>query len=309
MEGICFILTGHKFDKKGKAVKTVKLYIILSTIIALSLIVSSVVVNYSDPTIWVNSKEITAYIIPNRLIDANAGMTIDLQEIGLDNLVIRRKEKGKTNYFNEFVLYVYILGDYNFSKSSLHDSYLAVEKEDALLLFDLGKDIMEDILYLNDVDGDGIDEIIIHQTLGMTGGAGQYSSRILKVVEDEIQEIFSSSPDNVFNTSFTSEFLDDKQLSIRNERTGYSKVIDITKRINGEFFIERGELINRDKILCDSFYSFIPEDTDNDGVFEIIAFQYVSILTHAGYIGYTKCVIKFNLSSQNFEVISSEFFV
>lgn len=229
------------------------------------------------------------------------GSITDLPEVGLQDVVVKRKVDG-------FSLSAYILSDYRYGKSEPHDSYLAVEMDfERILFFDFENKSFDDFLYLNDVDGDGFDEIIIQQHVDMAGGAGQFSSYIFKVENDEIREIFNSSTCNLFDTGFVSEFLDGYKLKVSNTITGYSSTIDISNKYIDEYFDENGKGATGDFILCDSFFEFIPEDVDDDGIFEIICLQYTSLNSHPDYIGDAKSILKFNSYIQKFEVIESDF--
>ena len=251
-------------------------------------------------------------------LSANEGMTIELPEIGLENLVVRRKVSGSTTESMKHYLSTYIISDYRYRERVWHDSYLAIETGDKILLYDFQNRSLDDFLYLCDVDGDGIDEIIVQQTVGMSGGAGSYESFVFKVVEGEIKALFMSSIPNSsdngssrFDTGFSSELKDGFKLEISNRFTGYTTTFDFSaeKKYLGRFFDDSGIVISSTNILCDSFYVFTPEDIDDDGVFELVCVQYVSLDGHANSIGYAKSILKFNPSSQEFEVIFAEFFL
>ena len=240
------------------------------------------------------------------------GMTIDLPVIGLESVNVRIKESGRVTSFDQYPLYVYIISDYRYKEMPRHDSYLAVETENEMLFFDFSNACYEEITYLCDVDGDGIDEIVVQQLISINGGAGSFISRVFKVVDNEIREIFMSPvyhPSgnwNAFDSGFISEFLSGYRLQIINIFTGYTMVLDISKRYNEEFFDEDGKG-KREKIWCDSFCEFVPEDVDGDGIFEIACLQYVSLQGHSDGIGFARTVLKFNPLTLEFEVIQTEF--
>ncbi|MBO7519183.1 MAG: hypothetical protein J6T73_00250, partial [Clostridia bacterium] len=204
------------------------------------------------------------------------------------------------------------------SESYFHETYLAVETGSRVLLKDLLFDdwygSYEDELYARDVTGDGKDEIILQQLIGMTGGYGQYLSRIFEVISGEIKEIFCSYTVNGynFNTGFSSRLKDGLMLEISNKFTGYSISLDLSNR--KEYYVnhydETGKLILDDKydqIMIDSFFEFVPQDSDKDGIFEIKCAQYVSLIGHADHIGDAESIIKYNPDTRAFEVIKSEF--
>lgn len=277
----------------------------------------------SNNTVTLNHQYLTNNVILNSDFNTKDWLTVNLPEIGLKNVTIGSVVNGnvvKRDTASITSLPVYILCDYKrYNDGVLHDSYLAVVTDSKILLKDLtvgndGGSSYNDTLYVCDVDSDGIDEIVLQQTVGMSGGAGQFWSRVFKVVEDGICEIFNSTivdatnnDWSVFDTGFTGEFLSGKRLKICNAITGYNKILDISNRYNEEFFDENGKAKQSIGIWCDSFFEFYPEDVDGDGVFEIICMQYVSLASHADYIGDAKSILKFNSNKQTFEVIEAEF--
>jgi hypothetical protein len=166
-----------------------------------------------------------------KFLSANVGMTVDLPEVGLQKVVARREAEGHVTDFDKFPLSVHILSDYRYRQPALHDSYLAVEIENGMLYLDLENSSYEDDLYLCDVDGDGLDEIVVQQQVDSNGGAGQFVSRVFRVSENTIKEIFASSTGISFETGFTSEYLDGYRLKITNTITGYSATMDIATQI------------------------------------------------------------------------------
>lgn len=247
-------------------------------------------------------------------------MSVDLPEAGLSCLTIGCAEKG---YFmkdgdTEQKNSVYILCDYNVSNEMYHIPYLAVDLNSKVLiksLADGGKynGSYSDTLYTADVDGDGTDEIIVQQTVGMSGGAGSYLSRIFKVNEDKIEEIFSSVLQDsngdwsVWNTGFISEFLSGRKLEISNSFTNYSTTLDISEKYTADFFDKDGKGPAGLTVTCDSFNKFVPNDVDGDGIYEIVCMQYVFLADHSDYIGDAKTVLKYNTKQQTFEVAQAEF--
>lgn len=248
-------------------------------------------------------------------------LTVDLAEVGLNNLTIGCVENGyiiKDNNSEQKTSSVYILCDYTISKNMYHIPYLAVVLNDKVLIKDLSdgdeySGSYNDELFVADVNGDGADEIIVQQDLGMSGGAGSFLSRIFKVNGDNIEEIFTSilqNSDNswrVWDTGFTSEVLNGRKLEITNKFTGYSTTIDISQRYSEDVFDTNGKWKTGLTISCDGFKEFVPKDVDNDGIYELVCLQYVSLADHSDYIGDVRSVLKYNRKSQTFEVTQSEF--
>ncbi len=156
-------------------------------------------------------------------------------------------------------------------------------------------------LFLADVDGDGIQEILVHHNTGGCGGFGSYHTFVLKVENNEIQILFDNWCE--FDTGFESRFLGGYQLEVKNNITGYTLVYDIKERY-GEY-IDGSSKLPDDSFAVDSFYVFEPKDVDDDGISEILCKQYTSIRSHADYTGTACSVLKFNNKTQVFEVIDA----
>ena len=204
---------------------------------------------------------------------------------------------------------VYILFDH--IDELYHYSQLVVKSESGTLTYNLsesGNGSYADALYVCDIDGDIGDEIIVQRTVDMTGGAGQYTSQIFKIENNQIIEIFNSSPINKFNTGFSSKMEDNYGLVVFNRYTDYQKYMDISdKAYVSAFYDEGGKLTKEDEICVDSFCAFSPVDMDNDGIFEIRVEQYTSLYGHSDHFGTAVSILKYKCSTKQFEVIETEF--
>lgn len=195
-----------------------------------------------------------------------------------------------------------------------HDLFLAVEADTKVIFKDLTYNIIKgaysENLYLNDIDSDGIDEIIIHQCVGMTGGAGQYLARIFKIENEEIKEIFcafsNDESEKHFDTGFSGYPADNCTFVITNHFTGYqAEYKDSPDRLDR--YDENGKPLPHSDIMVDSFNVFLPKDIDHDGTCEIFCEQYVSDQGHADYVGEAVSILKYNTETQDFEVIDAWF--
>lgn len=241
------------------------------------------------------------------------GEVIDLPQARLKNVVVSKKTRMNSAFDKKNEQFVYLLNDCHTGCSQSFNSYLLVEVGLKALVYNLKTSSYCDQLYACDVDGNKIDEIILHQALDFTGGAGQHISRIFKIQENELCEIFNSRIDlltkteKTFDTGFRSEFLDGKKLKISNSITGYNCILDISERYISDFFDKNGKGIIPVSVECDSFYEFQPKDHDEDGIFEIDCLQYASLLTHGDGIGEARSVLKYNEKTREMEVIESSF--
>lgn len=156
-------------------------------------------------------------------------------------------------------------------------------------------------LHFADVDGDGVQELLIHYDTGGCGGFGSYQTWVLKLVGDELCVLFDSN--NPFDTGFESRFLDGYHMEVSNRITGYKLVFDVKEAYRRRF--EQSGKVLHYTICLDSFYEFAPEDVDGDGISEILCKQYTSCIDHSDYTGTACSVLKFNTQTQTFEVVDA----
>ena len=249
-------------------------------------------------------QKLLANILTEGRIDASVGDQVSFPALSLNDLVVTNKEKFSSAGDNGQDLYVYLLGDYRYSIPDFYDGYIAVEQENAIVFYDLLNESLDDELYLCDLDADGNDEIIVHQVVDEFGGGGQHLSRVFKIKENNIHEIFSSDS---YHTGFHCGVLEAKNLEIVNTITGYSTTISIADQYSEDQFDNTGRLKYDIEMICDGFLRFAPKDIDEDGIFEIECLQLYYLNWHRDFAGYAKSILKFNNEDQQFEVIQAEF--
>ena len=258
-------------------------------------------------------QELSATELPRTNRTNSDWLKFDIPGVGLTNLTLGPVEYGyvqepEDEYKRQ--LPVYIFRDYQFGSMHYHFSYLAVVTDTKVLFKDLEKGSYDELLYVCDVDGDGLDEIVVQQDIGSATGAGAFISRIFKVVDDEIIEIFNPSPGGDrfrFETGFRNALEDGYRMEISNIYTGHVVTIefDESNKNRERYFDETGEVTTDASLSVDSFYQFEPEDIDGDGVFEIVCLQYASLSFHGNRIGWAKSILKYNPETQAFEVIGA----
>lgn len=158
-------------------------------------------------------------------------------------------------------------------------------------------------LHFADVDGDGVQELLIHYDTGGCGGFGSYQTWVLKLAQEELRVLFSGEGQFDTDTGFESRFLDGYHMEVTNRITGYQLVFDVKEAYRRQF--EEGGKVLHYTIMLDSFYEFAPEDVDGDGISEILCKQYTSCIGHADYTGTACSVLKFNTQTQAFEVVDA----
>lgn len=244
-------------------------------------------------------------------------MSISIPEVGLENVFV--DDIAPEAMVNRGVhAKIYLLSDYRYGGHILADHYLAITISDKIIVKDLSK--WEDNMCFSgcidvcDVDGDFDEEIILQECVGMTGGMGSYLSRVFDFKDGEIIEMFSTYDKNEkdFDTGYSITILKNKKFKIENKYTGYSETFNDVREQPDEYSIyywynhETGEPKDID-LWVDSFYQFSPIDIDQDGVYEILCRQYVCLVDHADGLGTAKTILKYNNTTSQFEIISTEF--
>ncbi|MDR0890000.1 MAG: hypothetical protein LBM28_05065 [Oscillospiraceae bacterium] len=263
-------------------------------------------------------QKLTSTVLSKASLNVDEGMTIDLPEVGLTGLLVKKEVEGFPVNFNDHPLSSYILSDYRYGTTeSMHDSYLAVETGESVHIYDFGNSSLDDNLYMCDVDGDQMDEIVVQQIVDAFGTPGQYSSLIFKIEDEGIRKIYDfrifDSDDTYsgcYDTGYYSELKDGFVVEISNRFTDYSIDLDFTHRKDeiSWYFDKNGKPVKQiEEILCSSFYDFQPTDTDGDGIYEIEVTQLARSLLLHGALGDVKTVLKYEPQTQEFKVIEAEF--
>lgn len=185
-----------------------------------------------------------------------------------------------------------------------YDLYIEVDTGPQVLKKELETQVSalpEASLFTGDVDGDGIQEILVHSNTGGMGGFGVWETWVLNVEDNDIRILFKNFDE--FDTGFESRFLDGYQMEVKNKFTGYTLVYDVKERHRE--YINSSDKMPSGKITLDPFYIFEPKDMDDDGICEILCEQYTSCIDHADYTGKACSVLKFNKQTQVFEVIDA----
>ena len=248
--------------------------------------------------------------------DIMGDIHISLPDVGLENAILCEASGRGVRMDSSVYGQVFLLGKYKNDNNDMMDHFLVIVTEDKMLCKDLtayeGQFNFAGNIDVFDFDGDGDCEILLQQTVGMTGGAGSYLSRIFDYRDGEILEIFSS--DSIFNKysrnmGFSCTLLKNKEIRIDNKFTNYSETFTMSDRPDEYFewwYNIDGSLGERE-LNIDSFYEFMPIDTDFDGVYEVFCRQYTSLISHSDGIGCTKIVLGYNATIAEFEIVDASF--
>lgn len=241
-------------------------------------------------------------------------MRITIAEIGLKDVLVCQVDT-RVNLIDDSVGSVYFLADNRYDTNSIvADYYLVISINGKIFAKDLSSleehSSLAGKFYCVDIDGDGDEEIVLQETVGMTGGAGQYLSRIFNFKNGEINEIFSSYNKDFFDTGFSFSILQERNFKIENKFTGYSEKFSLADRTDEYYsnvwYDENNKPQKRDLIL-DSFYIFEPYDIDNDGVYEIKCCQYTWLYNHPDFIGTAVSFLKYDVDTGAFIVCDAYF--
>lgn len=193
----------------------------------------------------------------------------------------------------------------NIENPYIYDLFIVVETENKVLEKQLESNVFQlpaSGLFLGDVDGDKVQEILIHHNTGGNGGYGLWQTWVLKVEDGAIHILFEDFDE--FDTGFESQFLEDYRLKITNRFTGYELVFDV-KDGHKKAYKSAKEPPTGYALLVDPFCHFEPEDVDQDGISEIVCSQYTSQFSHMDNTGTAHSILKFNTNTQKFEVIDA----
>ena len=255
-------------------------------------------------------KKITILISAFMLLFFFVGCQSQEMDFDIENAYIV-EQSGKVKLAAHVEGKVFLLaGDNTEESGQMATRHLAIVIGDRKIVKALTESYDGDIT-LSDFDGDEDMEIAVQETVGITGGYGSYLSRVFDFKNGELIELFSSQTEEGerMDTGFSITLLKNKEFEIRNAFTNYSEVF----RREGEpeeyfefWYDEKGEP-RFETLLVDSFYEFVSEDVDGDGVSEIKGKQYTSLIGHADGIGIANTVLKYNKEKACFEVVSAYF--
>ena len=198
---------------------------------------------------------------------------------------------------------VLILSDAQYLDIIQSNVYMVADIGGAFIIHELGTfdkmALEEGNLTLADIDGDGIDEIIVHFEVSGNGGT------ITRVYKVENSSIILFSDLDEFDTGFTSEYENDYKLRISNKNTGYSELLDISDLFIPDAFDENGKAIIDEAIYPLPFSSCEARYSAQDGKYHLYCAQTATL--DGGYIGMVFSVLQYNPEIGGFEVIRSEF--
>ncbi|PKM62084.1 MAG: hypothetical protein CVU97_06355 [Firmicutes bacterium HGW-Firmicutes-21] len=229
-------------------------------------------------------------------------LLVDLPQIQKENQRLYYVEWGKLTEesYGDSVL---ILSDSQYSDIVQSNVYMVADIGGSFFMHELGtfdKMVLQaGNLALADIDGDGVDEIIVHFEVSGNGGT---ITRIYKVINGSI--ILFSDLDE-FDTGFTSEYENDFKLLISNKYTEFTKLLDISGLFIPDAFDENGRAVLDDNIYTDPFLSCEVKYSDQDGKYHLYCTQAVTL--EGGYIGEAYTVLRYNPDISGFEIINSEF--
>ncbi len=256
------------------------------------------VLSYKKPTFWIIIVAVIATIVTAVLFltnppDRKSGEEMlkiseieytsnwtetELRKITEEKLVIEDEVEWGIGKTDNKPRKAYVLSYYESEDDDFHIPFLAVERDDKVIIKPLDSNAvgsMYEYFEIQDIDGDGVNEIILEQCVGMTGGAGQYRSRIFKVEGNKVTDMFYSASDNMYDTGFHGTFRDGFKLEIVNDFTDFSATVDFSKKASyiGKYFDENGKpLESKADIMLDNYYVFKPIDAFLDVVFYICFF-------------------------------------
>lgn len=144
-----------------------------------------------------------------------------------------------------------------------------------------------------DLNGDGTDEVVMHDLIDLFGGAGQYELKVYQKGQYSYDKIFDSETylENKRTMDFTTAILRDGALEFVHTPTGYRAEYTVPEEDYRYVFKDAGTLFSGIDLYVDHFYDAKVTDSNNDGRDELVLYQYAWLGWHANGIG--SCVTVF----------------
>ena len=202
--------------------------------------------------------------------------------------------------------YLFLADDTNVVDTFNSFAFLAIVHNQTVLLNCLDTYALGGTVSAGDLDGDGHSEMLVHLTQGATGGAGNYSTRVLDLQNGQVTELYNFDD---FDTGYSIELLKDKKYRITNRLTGYSAEFlrEVEHESYFDFWYDEQGVIQEHALLVDSFFECEMNDSDQNGVCELHIRQYTSLVDHADYLGDAVTVLTYNSKANTFEVTKTTF--
>lgn len=265
------------------------------------------------------------------------GSNINTDDPGESKIIIRKKDgdlydihDGEREYKNYQILYSCesLSGQSGPIKSAEIYGYEFVAEYEPLLIVHINNNdtpllfhlamcyTYYPLVYLQDIDGDGADEIIVESVIRATS-IGEFVLHVLKVIDNELVELYrfptydyvkDGIQYEVCNFGFKGKLLDHYKLLFEFPSLNFSKIIDYSDngRVNiKQYYNGKGKPLDEteDPLLFQCFQRIDVEDMDGDGIYEIIGRQNIRITGHRG-IGTAIITLKYNVENQKMEVIN-----
>lgn len=229
-------------------------------------------------------------------------LRVDIPQLQKKNQRLYYVESGqlsKTSYSDS----VYIFSSEQYTNNLQSDVYMIADVGRKYIVQDLETSdkmvIQNGMLSLSDIDGDGIDEIIVHFE---TSGNGGTITRIYKVKDESIVLLANL---DTFDTGFRSEYENGYKMKISNKDTGYVTTLDVSKMFISDAFDEKGKVVTKDDIFVKPFSSCEVKEENKSSKFDLYCSQIVTL--GGTYIGNAYTTLRYNLKTAQFEIVNSEF--
>lgn len=166
-------------------------------------------------------------------------------------------------------------------------------------------------LFLGDVTGDRVDDILISIATG--GSGGTYIYYIYSFVNSRASLLFDYA---VYNQQYKYDvtYKDNYKVEVISRRNNERYIIDISLRGSdylSEIYDTTGKLINPINGWVDPISGLYPVDFDSDKVYELLAYQKIAGRYHADSLGYVLNTLKwknnmFTLDNQEVAIYGSQ---
>ena len=176
-------------------------------------------------------------------------------------------------------------------------------------------------VFVNDVDGDGNDEIVVNN-VRTAMGIGEYRLQVFRTEKDGLTSIFnfpetayiyngpeSDIPYDKLNLGFIGKLEDGYKLRLEFPSIEYEELISLNeKMIDNSLFDENGTPLSKSEniVKFNTFHSVEVADKNSDGVCEIVGKQniFYGVLRS---IGEVEIILNYNTEIKSFGVVAVRF--
>lgn len=153
-------------------------------------------------------------------------------------------------------------------------------------------------LFLVDLNGDGVDEIILFMEVTGNGGA---LAQVFTIQKDEISLLYDL---NNVNLGLNTIYQDGFKMLLEKMTVGFSETIDISREYGPEHFDKNGQFTGTSQIFLSSVNWGFVEPATGDELPKVSCKRYVYL---TNYLGELQTVFQYNPETESLALVSMDF--